>query len=91
MEPTTGGVSQILAEDVLEFQLSYFDGATGDWIDHWDSAAEQFERLPQYVRIELAVARNVPGPPYRFVTKVPVAMQAPLIFGLPEGLGLVPQ
>ncbi|NUP06137.1 MAG: prepilin-type N-terminal cleavage/methylation domain-containing protein [Polyangiaceae bacterium] len=90
MEPTTGGVSQILAEDVVEFDLQYMDGTTGDWLDHWDSSAEQFERLPRYVRIELAIARNVPGVPYRFVTKVPIAMRAPLIFGLPEGLGLVP-
>lgn len=88
MEPTTGGVSQVLAEDIVEFDLSYLDGATGDWLDHWDSSAEQFERLPRYVRIELAIARSLPGPPYRFVTKVPIALRGPLVFGLPEGLGL---
>lgn len=88
MEPTTGGVSQVLAENVLEFDLSYLDGATGDWLDHWDSSAEQFERLPRYVRIELAIARSLPGPPYRFVTKVPISLRAPLVFGIPEGLGL---
>ena len=68
--------------------LSYLDGATGDWLDHWDSSAEQFERLPRYVRIELAIARSLPGPPYRFVTKVPISRRAPLVFGIPEGLGL---
>lgn len=91
MEPTTGGISQILAEDVVEFRLSYLDAATGDWREEWDSSAEQFERLPRYVRIELAIARSVPGAPYRFVTKVPIAMQGPLTFGLPEGLGITPQ
>ena len=91
MEPTTGGVSQILVENVIDFELSYLDGATGDWLDHWDSAAEQFERLPRYVRIELAIARSNPGPPYRFVTKVPIAMRGPLVFGIPEGLGLTPE
>lgn len=85
MEPTTGGVVQILAEDVVEFRLEYLDGTTGDWKTNWDSTApETFERLPRQVRVELAIARSTTGPAYRFATKVPIAMQSPLIFGLSQ-------
>lgn len=83
MEPTTGGVVQIMAENIALFELSYLDGATGDWKDTWDTTqVENFERLPRQVRVELHIYRHVPGPPYRFVTKVPIAMQGPLVFGL---------
>lgn len=85
MEPTTGGVVQILTEDVVELHFSYLDSLTGDWVDHWDTTQpEQFERLPRQVRIELVIARSNPGKPYSFITKVPIAMQAPLVFGLTQ-------
>ncbi len=86
LEPRKGGVVQVLAEDVLELDLRYFDPMVGDWVDSWDSTQPtgQFERLPMQVRIELVLAGPGGGAPYRFVTKVPLAMQAPLTFGLPR-------
>lgn len=84
-EPTTGGVVQVLAQDVAEFNLEYLDPQTGDWKDSWDSTQpENFERLPKQVRVELLLNRERGGAPYRFVTKVPIAMQGPLVFGLPQ-------
>ena len=84
-EPTSGGVVQTLAEDVVSFQVSYLDPALGEWVDSWDSTQPtgQFERLPRQVRVELVLGRGPDGgTPYRFVTKVPIAMQSPLMFGV---------
>jgi len=82
MEPTSGGVVQVLAQDVAEFQLEFLDPLTGDWKESWDTTQpENFERLPRQVRVELLL-NSKRGPPHRFVTKVPIAMQGPLVFGL---------
>jgi general secretion pathway protein J len=86
LEPRKGGVVQVLAEDVVSLDLRYFDPLVGDWVDAWDSTQPtgQFERLPAQIRIELVLAAPGNAAPYRFVTKVPLAMQAPLTFGLPR-------
>ena len=86
LEPQKGGVVQVLAEDVVSFDVRYFDPLIGDWTDSWDSTQPtgQFERLPQQVRLELVLTSEGGGAPYRFVTKVPIAMQAPLTFGIPR-------
>ncbi|MFO0554890.1 MAG: type II secretion system protein GspJ [Polyangiaceae bacterium] len=85
MDPAHGGVVQVMAQDVISFNLEYLDHLTGDWVEAWDSSQpEQFERLPKYVRIELVLNHPSGGTPYRFVTKVPIAMQAPILFGVPQ-------
>lgn len=84
MEPTRGGVVQLMAEDIVSFDLAYLDPVLGEWVDQWDTtqATGQLERLPLQVRIDLLLVR-ANGEPYRFTTKVPIAMQAPLLFGIP--------
>jgi general secretion pathway protein J len=86
MEPRTGGVVQVLAYDVQSFELSYYDPVTSSWKDSWDTtrASGELERLPRHVRVELVVNHHADGAPHRFVTKVPLSMQAPLIFGLAQ-------
>lgn len=83
--PERGGVVQVLAQDVLSFELDFFDPLTGDWKTSWDTTQEvgAAERLPAQVRIELVLNR-MGGEPLRFVTKVPIALQAPLTFGIPR-------
>lgn len=83
--PERGGVVQVLAQDVLSFELAYFDPLTGDWKTSWDTTQETglAERLPSQVKIELVLAR-AGGEPMRFVTKVPIALQAPLTFAVPR-------
>ncbi len=85
IEPTRGGVVQVMAEDVISFDIAYLDPVLGEWVDSWDSTQPtgQFERLPLQVRFDLVLARTGGGEPYRFTTKVPVMMQAPLMFGVP--------
>lgn len=63
-DPQSGGTTQILVEDVKDFELSYFDGVTGQWVDSWDTREvnRQPNRLPLQVKILLTVtderARN---------------------------------
>lgn len=85
MKPTEGGVVQTLAENVVSFDISYLDPQLNEWISSWDSSLPigQSERLPKQVKIDLVLA-NPNGAPQRFTTKVALAMQAPLIFGLPR-------
>lgn len=86
MEPKSGGVVQVMAYDVETFDVSYLDPVINDWVDRWDTSQPtgQYERLPRQVRIELILRRAGGGPPYRYVTKVPIAMQAPISFGIPR-------
>lgn len=86
LKPDEGGVIQTLAEDVVSFDLSYLDPQLNEWVSSWDSSQPtgQFERLPKQVKVDLVLAHQSGGSPYRFSTKVAVAMQAPLMFGLPR-------
>jgi len=56
-EPTEGGTVQIMVDDVKEFDLSYLDPMTGEWVDTWDTTqgAMQPNRLPSQVKILLTV------------------------------------
>jgi general secretion pathway protein J len=87
MDPEHGGVVQVMAEDIVSFDLAYLDPVLNEWVDQWDTSQTtgQYERLPAQVRIDLVLTRPN-ADPYRFVTKVPLAMQAPLVFGIPTGI-----
>jgi general secretion pathway protein J len=52
-----GGKSQILVENVEEFNVEYFDPLLTDWVQTWDTedVLAQPNRLPTQVRIRLAV------------------------------------
>jgi general secretion pathway protein J len=56
-DPRRGGKSQILVENVEEFNLEYFDPLLTDWVQTWDTEdmLAQPNRLPTQVRIRLAV------------------------------------
>ncbi len=56
-DPQTGGVTQILVEDVLDLEMEYFDHVTGQWTDSWDTRelTHQPNRLPTQVKIFLTV------------------------------------
>jgi len=57
-DPLRGGKSQILVENVEEFNLEYFDPLLTDWVQTWDTenVLAQPNRLPTQVRIRLTVA-----------------------------------
>lgn len=56
-DPRRGGKSQILVENVTEFNIEYFDPLLTEWVQAWDSEEPlaQPNRLPTQVRIKLSV------------------------------------
>jgi general secretion pathway protein J len=56
-DPRRGGKSQILVENVEEFNVEYFDPLLTDWVQTWNTEdmLAQPNRLPTQVRIRLAV------------------------------------
>ncbi|NOY92961.1 MAG: general secretion pathway protein GspJ [Deltaproteobacteria bacterium] len=56
-DPQRGGHVQILAHDVVGFELEYLDPASGEWLRSWDTtqAAQQPNRLPSQVKILLTM------------------------------------
>jgi general secretion pathway protein J len=62
MEPKRGGVVNVLAENVEEFDLRYLDPQTGQWVDSWDTTqvSGQPGRLPLEIRVTL-VLKGIPG------------------------------
>jgi len=55
-DPRRGGKSQILVENVEEFNLEYFDPLLSDWVQSWNTedVLAQPNRLPSQVRIRLS-------------------------------------
>jgi general secretion pathway protein J len=84
LEPTKGGVINVICEDVAELDFSYLDQITGEWTETWDStqAAGQFQRLPLQVKIRLVLRGGIGDVPIRLETRVPIAMQSAVTFGL---------
>lgn len=85
-EPTKGGVVNVLAEDIEQFDIKYLDPITGEWTDTWDTTqpASQFERLPAEVRITLVLNGGAGDQPIKFETKVPIPILVPLTFAVPK-------
>ena len=56
-DPRRGGKSQILVENVEEFNVEYFDPLLSEWVQTWNTedVLSQPNRLPTQVRIRLAV------------------------------------
>jgi general secretion pathway protein J len=67
-DPRRGGKSQILIEEVEEFNLEYFDPMLSDWVQTWNTqdVLAQPNRLPTQVRIRLTVK----DPRHRGATQV---------------------
>lgn len=80
-DPRRGGKSQILVNDIEEFNVEYFDPLLSEWVQTWDTvnALAQPNRLPTQVRIRLAVKDpRRPGETQVFGTRVTI----PLTFAL---------
>ncbi|GAB5550354.1 MAG: type II secretion system protein GspJ [Sandaracinaceae bacterium] len=56
-DPQSGGTTMILVDDVLDFEVEYFDIATSEWSETWDTReiTAQPNRLPVQVKISLTV------------------------------------
>ena len=56
-DPQKGGQSQILIEDIEEFNVEYFDPLLSDWVQTWSSIdpLAQPNRLPTQVRVRVAL------------------------------------
>ena len=54
--PDEGGVTLLMADDVKEFQLTYYDAQRDEWTDEWDTTrTDQSNRLPYAVRLKLTL------------------------------------
>lgn len=76
-DPRRGGKSQILLENVEEFNVEYFDPLLSDWVQTWDTVntLAQPNRLPSQVRIRLAVTDpRRPNAPQVFGTRVEIPL-----------------
>lgn len=85
-DPKAGGIVNVLAEDVEEFNLKYLDPMSGQWIDTWDTVqlTAQLNRLPVEVEIKLVLKAVKNSPPFKFTTKLMIPMTQPLSFGIPR-------
>jgi general secretion pathway protein J len=56
-DPRRGGKSQIMVEDIDEFNVEYYDPLLSEWVQTWDTedVLAQPNRLPTQVRIRLTV------------------------------------
>jgi general secretion pathway protein J len=86
IDPLKGGIVDVVAEDIDEFDLRYLDPMTGQWVESWDSTqvTGQPNRLPLAVRIRLVLKGVGTGAPYAYTTKIFLPIQQPLSFGIPR-------
>jgi general secretion pathway protein J len=86
LEPVKGGIGEVIAEDIEEFDVRYLDPTTGVWNETWDSTqvTGQPNRLPLAVSVRLVLKGVGDGPPYAYTTKVFLPIQQPLSFGIPR-------
>jgi general secretion pathway protein J len=86
IEPTKGGPIDVLAEDIVSFDVRYFDPKTGMWNETWDSTqvTGQPMRLPLEVEVTLVLKGVGEGADYPFTTKLFLPMQDPLTFGIQQ-------
>ncbi len=79
LEPLEGGQYLILVEDVVAFDLQYFDLAMNEWQDEWDTteATGESDILPQQVRIKLVV-HDRRGEEVVYGTQLGVPMRTPI-------------
>jgi general secretion pathway protein J len=88
LDPTKGGAVSVLCEDVTQFDVQYLEPLTDTWLDAWDSSQMTsqytYQRMPFQVRIRLTLRGGENDQPIKLMTKVQLAMQAPLHFGMPD-------
>ena len=77
-DPQEGGISQILVDDVISFELSFLDPLSGEWLSSWDTtqAAMQPNRLPSQVKILLTIPNiRGRGPDQTFGTRAAIPIR----------------
>lgn len=86
MDPDKGGTVLVVAEDVSEFDVRYYDPVAQLWTDSWDSsqATGQLGRLPSQVMVTLVLNGGPGNKTIKFQTKIPIQMQLPLTFAVPR-------
>jgi general secretion pathway protein J len=68
-DPEVGGRIYVLAEDIKELKLRYFDPRDDDWKDTWNTLDAEFAgRLPTIVEITMVI-QDERGKDVKFVTK----------------------
>jgi general secretion pathway protein J len=68
-DPEIGGRTYVLAENIKEFKLRFFDPKDDDWKDSWNTLDAEFaSRLPTIVEI-IMVIQDERGKEVKFVTK----------------------
>lgn len=79
LEPLEGGQSLILVEDVVAFDLQYFDLPMNEWLDEWDTTETtgQLDRLPHQIRVKLIV-RNRLGEEVVYGSQFGIPMRTPI-------------
>jgi len=81
-EPEEGGMDLVILEDVLEFDLEYYDPTMDQWEKEWDTTevTGQPNRLPAQVRIKLVVRGRTEEEELTFVTQMPIGMTEPVFY-----------
>ncbi|MEQ8278816.1 MAG: type II secretion system protein GspJ [Deltaproteobacteria bacterium] len=73
-EPDEGGRVYILAENITDFKLRFWDERDEDWTDEWDTENEEFAgRLPPFVEITMEI-EDENGKTLKFVTKTRITL-----------------
>ncbi len=85
-DPKKGGIVNVVAENVEEFDLKYLEPMTAQWLDSWDSTqvTGQPGRLPLEVSVRLVLKGVGDAPASTFETKFTMPMQQALTFGIPH-------
>lgn len=87
LDPAKGGVVNVLAEGVEQFEIEYLDPLTAEWTTTWDTTqagSGQYQRLPLQVRITLVLSGGPGDKPIPFRTRVSMPAQNPIAFGVPR-------
>ncbi|MFT3775371.1 MAG: type II secretion system protein GspJ [Minicystis sp.] len=88
LDPTHGGVVNVLCEDVTAFDVEYLEPSTDTWQSSWDSTQagnqQQFNHLPLQVKVRLTLRGGEGERPIKLMTKVTLGMQTPLNFAIPR-------
>ena len=77
-DPDEGGVSQVLAEDVLEVNFEFYDREEKEWEDEWDSeSSDKRGQLPMFVSVAIKV-KGLSGEEETFATKTRLFLAKPI-------------
>jgi general secretion pathway protein J len=85
--PDSGGSSQVLAEDIDDLEMRFYDSKADNWVDEWDNTGQNtFNRLPKYVALTLQFT-DARGKTQKITTKTRIFL--PRILWIP-GFSQVP-